>query len=57
MHSNPLQVVHPPHQGYLRIAREIENCAWLKYGNHRPQLKAPVYKDHTKAKPETEDSD
>ena len=57
MHPNPLQVVHPPHQGYLRIAREIENCAWLKYGNHRPQLKAPVYKDHTKAKPETEDSD
>jgi hypothetical protein len=50
-----LQVVHPPHQGFLRVSREIQTCAWLKYGNQRPKLKAPVYRDHTKARPEDDE--
>ena len=52
-----LQVVQTPHQGFLRVRREIEMCAWLKFGNHRPKLKAPVYKDHTKAPADDEDEE
>ena len=41
-----LQTLLPPHKCYLRVAYQIFDCFWLKYGNKIPKLKAPFYKDH-----------
>lgn len=51
------QVVQAPHQGFIRIRREVETAAWLKYGNHRPKLNAPVYKNHNTSKSSDEENE
>ena len=45
----PPQVLVPPHKCFLRVAFQVFDCTWLKYGNRIPRLKAPVYRDHVAA--------
>ena len=51
------KILQQPHKCFLRAADEIKNSFWLKYGNRIPQLKAPIYKDHSKEKENDKEDD